>query len=243
MKKLAKHVSGQNHQYGQKVDGVKRYSKNALTLCYLAKDFLDARKRGDGERICRLYKHMLPLFKLDGRTKYANQSLHLISQLTFLLPPALAHQIKWNRFVNNKGLPDSNIELDRELEHRNKFVKEDIHSFHGKVTKKSIERSSKSYDILNKLSLNFDSSVNNAVPSGKHTSPDWKSDVKELIDLFKNQELFQNKEGRYFKSFPVVPENFLQLLETEKFDEWKNKKMKEFGESSLYQHRYSTINN
>ena len=141
------------------------------------------------------------------------------------------------QFVNNKGLPDSNIELDQELEQRNKFVKEDIHSFHRKVTKKAIERSSKSYDVLNKLSLNFDSSENNAVPSGKYTSPDWKSDVKGLIDLFKN------KKGRYFKSFPVIPENFLQLLEQEKFDEWKNKKMREFGENSLYQHRYSTINN
>ena len=67
--------------------------------------------------------------------------------------------------------------------------------------------------------------------------------MKELIDLFKSQELFQNKKGRKFKSFAVVPENFLQLLEKEKFDEWKNKKMKEFGENSKYQHRDSTINN
>ena len=144
------------------------YCKNSLHLCYLAKDFLDARKRGDGERLCRLYKNFLLFFKLDGRTKYSFQSLHLLAELSFLLPPGLAHELKWNRFVNNKGLPDSNVELDRELEHRNKYVKEEIKSFGGNVTDVAINQCSRSYGPLQDLMDVFDKE------SGHKTSKNWR---------------------------------------------------------------------
>ena len=52
-------------------DNVFNYSKNALAMSYLFKDFLDARKHGDGQRVIRLYKFLLLYFKVDGRTKYA----------------------------------------------------------------------------------------------------------------------------------------------------------------------------
>lgn len=40
-------------------DSIKAYSKNALMLTFLIKDFIDARKYGDGERILKLYKYFL----------------------------------------------------------------------------------------------------------------------------------------------------------------------------------------
>lgn len=61
-------------------------------------------------------------FKIDNRTKYAGQSLHLLAQINDLLHPAYAHELTWNRSVNNLGKVDNNVELDRELEHRNKYA-------------------------------------------------------------------------------------------------------------------------
>ena len=55
------------------------YTKNALSLCFLAKNLIDARKRADGERLLRLYKYCLIYFNLDGMTKYSGQVLHLLA--------------------------------------------------------------------------------------------------------------------------------------------------------------------
>ena len=78
MKSLKKHMTEKNHSYKafdkkdtRNIDHKLNYTKNTLSLCYLARNFLDARKRGDGERITRLYKYMTLYFKLVGKSKYA----------------------------------------------------------------------------------------------------------------------------------------------------------------------------
>ena len=125
----------------------------------------------------------------------------------------MANELKWNRFVNNKGHPDTNVELDRELEHRNKFVKEDLKAFNGKVTNQAIERCSHTYNIMQEIISNFDLSTEIKKPSGNHTRPDWESDVRELAKQFVEEELFAKKIGRSHKAFPSVPPSFLEILD------------------------------
>ena len=95
LKGLKKHMKDKKHfNSPNKVDADQdsqsdhkfNYVTNSLALCYLAKNFIDARKRGDGERICRLYKYFLLLFKLVGKNKYGNQSLNLLAQIKYFLP-------------------------------------------------------------------------------------------------------------------------------------------------------------
>ena len=82
VKSLRKHMK---EKCLSQADHLLNYSKNALFLCCLAKDLIDARKRGNGERILRLYKYCLLYFKLDGRHKYSGQVLHLLTQTNYLL--------------------------------------------------------------------------------------------------------------------------------------------------------------
>jgi len=241
MKTLKSHMLEKGHLKPQETstptnqdDAIENYSRNALSLCYLAKDFVDARKRGDGERVCRLYKFLLLFFKIDGRTKYSYQSLHLLAQINFLLPPALAHELKWNRFVNTKGYHDSNVELDRELEHRNKYVKEELKSFQGKVTKKSIERCSKTYNVMEDILSNFDKSSFNTPPSGKHTIANWKSDVKELQNQFDEEDLFNTKNGRYHKALLGFPKSYVNKIDLSAFKNWLYTKLDKFNRMPLY---------
>ena len=238
MKSLKKHLSSKGHttitEENSEDDGVVNYCKNALGLCYLAKDFVDARKRGDGERICRLYKYLLLYYKLDGRTKYSYQTLHLLAQINFLLPPGLAHELKWNRFVNNNGYPDSNIELDRELEHRNKYFKADLKSYRGKITEKSVDRCSKSYNTMQDIIKNFDTVSFNKTPSGRHTVADWTDDVKELFQQFKEENLFKVQPGRNYSSFPGFPKNYLSTMNLGKLKCWLYEKLEDFDTIPLY---------
>ena len=201
----------------------------------MAKNFIDARKHGDGKRIIRLYKFLLLYFKIDHRKKYAYQSLHLLAQVSFLLPPALAHELTWNRFVNTKGKVDTNVELDRHLEHHNNYVKTDLSQYQGKITDKSIERCSRSYKKMQVIVENFDKQLGVKEPSGRHTQVDWEDDVRQLVEQFVRAEIFTFIPGRNHSRFPGFPKSFLSTLDLLSFKKWIYKKLKEFREMNIYQ--------
>ena len=127
---------------------------------------------------------MLLYFKVDSRTKYSYQTLHLLAQVSFLLPPALSHELTWNRLVNAKGGIDTNVELDRHLEHHNNYVKADLSQYQGKLTEKSIERCSRSYKKLQTVAENIDAQLLVKEPSGRHTPVDWVDDMNKLTEQF-----------------------------------------------------------
>ncbi len=80
------------------VDHKDHVNNYARVLCHfgsLALEFMDAWSEGDGERIIRCWGVFLLHFYAARRTKYALQALQLKFQLASL-PPALAHQLKWN---------------------------------------------------------------------------------------------------------------------------------------------------
>ena len=81
------------------------YACEALGLGLLIMDFKDAVREGDGDRIMSLWKYLLLLFKASGRKNYAIEALTLLSQYSIILPPNLAEQLKWSRFVNMHGHP------------------------------------------------------------------------------------------------------------------------------------------
>ena len=74
----------------------------SLGLLYL--DFKDAVREGDGERVLRLYKYLMLIWKATGHKNYAIEAFTLLSQYHLLLPQNLAEQLKWSRFVNVHGL-------------------------------------------------------------------------------------------------------------------------------------------
>lgn len=137
-------------------DTMKNYCCVALGFCLLARDFRDARKHGDGAHIMLLYKFLLLHFKVAGKSKYAYQVLRLLAMRNCLLTPRMAHQLTWNRFLNFKGKPDTNIEMDRAIEHRNKLFKQECRSFHGKVTHKSVARVGQAAEALDEILYHAD---------------------------------------------------------------------------------------
>ena len=72
------------------------------------------------------------------------------------------------------------MELDRELEHRNKYVKIDLSQYQGEISTKSINPCSRSYNEMQSIMNNLDSQLEIKKPSGRHGSASWVTDVKEL---------------------------------------------------------------
>nr|XP_054757175.1 uncharacterized protein LOC129263286 [Lytechinus pictus] len=210
-------------------DSMFNYSSAALGMCLLWMDFEDARKYGDGARIIRLYKYFVLYFKLEGKTKYALHSLRLLAQVKCLLSPRLAHQLIWNRVVNNVGKEDTNVELDRENEHHNRIFKEEYRQFHGKVSKASVARVSHSAQTSEKILTKVDEGTQTRAYKGAHKKKDLSEDVQRLAHHMHREQIFSEKDSRHHHAFPSFPLNPLSRLNLASLRSWMSKKLKDFA--------------
>lgn len=88
-------------------DGVFAYSCETLSLGLLFLEFKDAIREGGGDRVLLIWKYFLILFNAAGRKNYAIEALTLLTQYHLILPPQLAEQLKWSRFVNTHSFQDT----------------------------------------------------------------------------------------------------------------------------------------
>ena len=218
----------------EKEDKVYNYTRNLLVLLLLRESHNDAIKHGDGERVVRLYKFYTLFFKISKCPKYAFATLELQAQLNCLLTPRLAYSLTWNRFVNHKGQIDSNHPMDLDLEHDNKYFKNDIHSFRGEITDKSITRVSRSVEGSQAVLRSFDKSSSVTKPSGRHTQLSTKDDVLTLVEHLVQAEVFSYVPGRQHSAFPNMMHNLLDSLDMQKLKSWISKSLKKFSTKHYY---------
>ena len=140
-----------------------------------------------------------------------------------------------NRFTNNKGCLDSNVEMEREVEHWNKRFKTDCKEFHGKVTDKNIERASCSYQHIEDVTARFDKETRTHNPSGHHSRKSVVDDVKALAEQLKSRRLFQqDNDGRSHLAFPSFPINLLGGMDAASLKEWMQRTIRHFEELNIY---------
>ncbi len=105
-------VSFNDHKDFTYVDKTNLYARNLLSLGLFYFEYSDAIREGDGERVLRCWRYMLPMFISSGRKNYAIEAFNLLLQHDFSLPPRQAAKLIWGRFVNTSGLPGRNISND-----------------------------------------------------------------------------------------------------------------------------------
>ncbi len=196
------------------------YCRTALAMILLAYNFTDARKCGDGDRIIRLYRFFILHFKAAGKNKYAHHSLRLQAQVKCLLTPKMSHILTWNRFVNNIGRRDSNVEVDRENEHRNKAIKQETRSFYGKLSDKSIKRVGEAAQKLERILLQVDKASNTKQPSGRHLKVDTSGDVLALTDIFHKERVFESGQDRQLHALPDFQKDPFSHLNLAEVHQW-----------------------
>lgn len=210
-------------------DHKKEHTVSRLSFGFFLLSLRDAVREGDGERLLRLYKVALMMFKVHHHTQYALSTFLLFVQVSFTLPPRLAHSLTWNRFWNSKGGKGNNISLDLHLEHMNNFLKSFLHGLGVNLTEASAERISRSLEVLKQLLSTTDNEIGVAKQSGRHHTPDQKKDIRALAAEALNGGLFENHPGREFKAFPGFDQNLLSTLNYVKYRLWMRDKLKEWG--------------
>lgn len=109
-------------------DQVRAYACELFSLGTLLMEYNDSVHEGDGERLLRVWKFLMIIFRSTKKTKYCLESLLLLLNAKFLLSPRLRQQLLYSRFINTRGMPGANIAIDLHLEHINRIVKEAIHN-------------------------------------------------------------------------------------------------------------------
>lgn len=75
-------------------DSIYSYACEVMNLGLLYMEFCDGIKEGDGDRVIRVWKYLMLLFRESKRKNYAIEAFTLLQQYYITLPPQLAEQLK-----------------------------------------------------------------------------------------------------------------------------------------------------
>ena len=206
-------------------DDIYDYHCGFMNMALLLRNFMDAIKEGDGERIIRCIKMFLLHFKQDGSgsTKYALEALFHLFQLFALLSARLAERLKWNRTVNNKGCLGCNVAMDLALEHDNHLIKDMIRGLGANISEASVRRICRAFFILKAFLEQVDLEMKVKKISGEHTKKSAKQDLHKLVQTLHEQNVFEQQATREpMSSFPDCPRDYLQLLDPKGLFSWIN---------------------
>ena len=151
---------------------------------------------GDGERVFRCWRLMLPHFKAAGRTKYSLEALRLQFQVKAILSPQLAHQVLWDRFVNTRGGLGKNIQNDLYNEHIVKLVKNIITCMGANLTEEALQRAARSVSMLSAVCKQFDTESGVAATTSEHKTRSTVTDIEKVVTVVLTNDLLQITPGR-----------------------------------------------
>lgn len=198
-------------------DKVNLHSRRLLSLGCFYLEYADAIREGDGNRVLRCWRYMLPMFISSGRKNYAIESLNFLVQHDFSLPPRQAAELIWGRFINVTGLQGRNVPNDLHMEHLNRLVKTAIQNLGANKTEVGITKVGKVLQVLAPLLANFDKDNGVMGASGKHKRPGENKDIRILMKNLSSS--FDVLPDREYKSFPI-PRDPLHARSSKDLETW-----------------------
>ena len=92
-----------NSKISASTDSVYEYTMLLLHLCLFYAEFADGIREGDGDRVLRCWKYMLPIFSSSGNTNYACEAANLVVQQMYTLSPRLAAGDALSMYMVGRG--------------------------------------------------------------------------------------------------------------------------------------------
>ena len=206
-------------------DDMFNYQSSFLEAGLLLRNFYDAISEGDGQRLIRCWKFMLPYLKEDGQSskKYALEAFYLICQINSLLSPRASHRLIWNRFHKLKHGRGGNIPLDLALEHYNRLIKILVRNLGpNALNKQALDRYCKALSSTSEMLDNFDSTCGVTRRSGAHSSQSTDRDLRKVVHELMQQEALRPKHGRRYSHFSGMKDNLLADHDVNAFFKWLN---------------------
>ena len=206
-------------------DGDFNYSHNVLKYGLLLRDFQDAMKEGDGGRTEYLWKFLMLMFKVCGKTKYALAAIRLNARLNSLLTPREAHSFKWNRTINLKGGVGRNVAIDQAMEHDIRETKELMYAHGANLNFDSAQTYSRAANSIKDTMRNFYSQNKLREHSTKHKRKK-DDDVYTVVDSLKKVSALKEICGRTHNGIGTLPKDPISNLDFHDLSVWLTKHKK-----------------
>ncbi len=186
----------------ESTDKVHKYGKQMLSLGCFYLEYSDAIQEGDGDRVVRCWRYLLPIFKSSGRKNYSIEALNMLYQYQYKLTPRQSAELIWNRFINTHGVRGRNIPGDLHQEHLNRIVKNSIRELGVNKTETAITHVAKALGTLFPVLHQFDEQ--NHVPdcAGIHHAPTSEKDRDAIVRQLQQSGIFSSTRTRVHRTFP-----------------------------------------
>lgn len=209
-----------------------RYQYATLRLCMgiLIRNFDDAVKEGDGERLICCWKFAMLIYKVYNHNKYALAALRLQAYIMAMLTPREAESLVWNRTVNNKGGAGNNISMDIRMEHLINLIKELLKHLGPNITESAAKRCSKAVGHVDQLVNSVDQDLLVESPSGHHKVQKRESDFRNLVnELHQKGKMFHFASGpeREYHVFTGFQDSLIKRLDLGSLNKWISHHKKE----------------
>ena len=219
-------------QTSQNNDDVSSYMSNVLGMGLFAWDMEDAIREGDGERMIRLWKFLLLLFKQAGKTKYSLEAMHLLFDVTVALSKKRSHELTWNRTCNTHGGIGCNKPLDLHLEHMNRNFKDDISKFAPHLTESSVQKTAHASPVVAECVAQLDKLIHIKRDSGYHAEPLHDQDRKAIFQQLVAAKACHYVPGRAYTHFQGISSHLYRKIREdtawEHFTDWIDRTVKKF---------------
>ena len=184
-------------------------------------EFEDAIKEGDGERLTRVYKFALLLYKCYGHHKYAFVTLLHLVKVHAALTEQQSHSLVWNRFFNKYGGKGKNIPLDLRMEQLNKLLKTQLRALGSNINEKNAARVSNALEGLELLLHSIDKECILQQRKGYRSTGKDETTVKQIVTDLVDKKVFTRIPGREgYPSFPDFDINLLDGLNFKDLHSW-----------------------
>ena len=192
----------------------------------------DTENKGDGERAVRNSKQLILFRTSKHAKKYAFEMFRLISKLKCQMTQQMAARTIHGRFVNWKGGKGGNCPNDLKQEHLVKFTKKLIRGVGAQKTEKAVNRATSAACGLQQIIEQFDK-VSNVLPeSTAHTYRNVESDIRDMIQIIQDLQVFEKKPGRAHPSFSSLPHCVFENIDIIKLEKWTKVTKKEVRKKS-----------
>ena len=138
------------------------------------------------------------------------------SQVKSTLSPRLAHQAKWDRFINVRGGQGKNIPTDLYNEHIVKLLKHIVTTMGPNLTEMALQHAARSVSTVFAVSKQYNKESGVPVVTTAHCTKSDAGDVAKILDVVLKEKILKIKPGRFHKNFKTIRLNPLWNLDKKK---------------------------
>lgn len=199
------------------------YGLDILNLGLMWHGFHDAVREGDGERIIRYWKFLLPVFHHSGRRNYSIEAFNLLIQMTILSPRKVA-EIKWNRTVNTVGRRGHNVPCDLHMEHLNRRLKFMMANLGSNISKpQCVEKIGKCLGVVAEICTRFEQEAEIHDNKDFHTFPAFIKDLTTILEQLITDDVLDDRNARILTSYNKSP--IVQSINLKNLTSWIGEKI------------------